>query len=109
MTITHTSVNNAALIALRGSLTGGDEAMEFGAKVRELAAGGTQRVVVDLSEVTFVNSSGLGMLVAGATTMKTHSGELRIASANANTKALFTMTKLDTIIALFATKEEALK
>ncbi len=99
--------NDPAVVALDGNVLGGAEAMEFTRAVSDLVREGVRHVVVDLTNVPVMNSSGLGMLVGASTSLRTSGGSLAIAGANEKIQGLFRMTRLDSVLAQYATRDEA--
>jgi anti-sigma B factor antagonist len=99
--------SDPAVILLSGNVLGGAEAMEFSRAVGELVRDGIRRVVVDLTEVPLMNSSGLGMLVGASTTLRSAGGSVAVAGANEKIQGLFKMTRLDSVLAQYATRDEA--
>ena len=96
-----------AVVRLAGRLdftVASDMKREFGEVVR----GGTSRLVIDLSGVDFVDSSGLSSLVSGLRETRQASGDLRIAALQTQPAALLKLTSLDRVFRLYATVEEAL-
>ena len=100
---------NAAVIELKGNVMGGDDTKEFNELLHKLLDEGKKNVVVDLSEVKFMNSSGLGMLIGGLTTMKKVSGNMKLARTTEKIESLLIITKLSTIFESYETVEEAIK
>jgi anti-sigma B factor antagonist len=64
-------------------------------------------VVLDLRGVQFMNSSGLGILIGGASTLKTAGGGLAIAGASEKIRALITITRLGKVLATYPTIDDA--
>ncbi len=62
------------VIQLQGNLMGGPDASTLNNKLHELVEAGKKHVVIDLHGVQFMNSSGLGLLIGGASTMKNAGG-----------------------------------
>lgn len=89
---------NAVVIELKGNVMGGPEAQEFSDLLHKLIDEGKKNVVIDLSSVKFMNSSGLGMLISGFTTMKNGGGSLKLAKATEKINSLLVITKLITIL-----------
>ncbi len=75
--------------------------------VASLVDQGTSRVVVDLGETTFIDSSGLGALVAGLKRCRQAGGDLRIARPTAQVTAVLAMTNLDKVLTPRASVDEA--
>ena len=73
----------------------------------QTVADGHRKIVVDLSGVTFVDSSGLGALVAGLKSARQASGDLRIAAPPEQTVAVLKLTSLDRVFRIYPTVEDA--
>ena len=69
---------------------------------------GVRSMVIDLSRVTFVDSTVLGVLLAALKRMKAAGGALRIVIANGEIRRLFEITVLDRVFPLDVTRQEAL-
>lgn len=65
------------------------------------------RVVVDLGQTTFIDSSGLGALVSGLKTCRQAGGDLRIAAAGEQVRTVLKLTNLDRILRAHPTVEDA--
>lgn len=72
-----------------------------------LVAAGRTRIVVDLSEVAFLDSSGLGALVAGLKTARQAGGDLRIAAPSEQVLLVLRLTSLDRVLEPHASAETA--
>lgn len=100
-------VKNVTVIELKGNVMGGPDATLLNEELHKLIEAGKVRVVVDLGEVKFMNSSGLGMLIGGLTTMRNAGGDLKIARASDKIESLLMMTKLITVFDHHETVEKA--
>lgn len=98
---------NCVVIELKGNVMGGPDAVNLNEKLHELIEEGKKNVVVNLSKVKFMNSSGLGMLIGGLTTMRKAGGDLRIANASDKIESLLMVTKLITVFKHFRSLDEA--
>ena len=105
----HHEQYNAVVIELKGNVMGGDDTKEFNELLHKVLDEGKKNVVVDLSEVKFMNSSGLGMLIGGLTTMKKGNGTLKLARTTDKIESLLVITKVSTIFESFETVEDAIK
>ncbi|HYF01740.1 MAG TPA: STAS domain-containing protein [Patescibacteria group bacterium] len=94
-------------IILKEQVLGGTEAMAFTSQLREIADKGIRCVIIDMSRVEIMNSSGLGMLVSGLSTMRKFGGMIKFASVPQKVQHLLKMTHLDTVFETYATPEEA--
>ena len=70
---------------------------------------GPERLVIDLSEVLFMDSSGVGALVHLFRLMKNRKGSFALAGPNERVRGLFKITRLDTLFAIHDTLDEAIK
>jgi len=70
---------------------------------------GTKDLLVDLKEVRFIDSSGLGVLVAGYKNASTHQGSIKLCSLQAQVKSMFELTRLHRVFDIFQTVDEALE
>lgn len=83
-------------------------ATEAKQKFAKVVSDGHCRLVVDLSRVTFLDSSGLGILVAGLKAARLAGGDLRIARPPEQVRLVLELTTLDRVLRPYATVEEAL-
>jgi anti-sigma B factor antagonist len=95
------------LLDLEGRLTAGEEAARLRETLRELAAAGSTRVVLNLQGVDYIDSTGLGALVIGYTSLKKAGGKLVLLHLNRRTVELLVFTKLTTVFEIFAEEQEA--
>jgi anti-sigma B factor antagonist len=100
-------VNNVTVIELKGNVMGGPDATMLNEELHKLIEAGKVRVVIDLGDVKFMNSSGLGMLIGGLTTMRNAGGDLKIARASDKIESLLMVTKLITVFDHHETVEKA--
>ena len=98
---------NAVIVTLKGNVMGGDDTKSFKELLHKYLDSDKKNIVVDLKGVKFMNSSGLGMLIGGLTTMKKGDGNLKLACATDKIQSLLIITKLITIFDTFKTVEEA--
>lgn len=85
-----------------------ESAAELKRRLTQEIAGGRTRIVVDLSEVPFIDSSGLGALVGGLKAAKIAGGDLRIARPSDQAKVVLELTSLNRVLRPYGTVEEAL-
>jgi anti-sigma B factor antagonist len=104
---THTS-NEVLIIGFSelGSLEASNSP-EFREKVAALLEGRT-KVILDLSNVTFVDSSGIGALVATSRSLSANDGELRLVGLSPAVQTVFELTRLYRAFEIHGSEEEAL-
>ena len=86
-----------AVISLAGRLNMVSAADVRAAVSTAVAAGGT-RVVVDLADVDFIDSSGLGALISGLKTARQAGGDLRIAAPNEQVRLVLQLTNMERVL-----------
>lgn len=76
--------------------------------VSDTVAAGARRLVVDLTDTAFLDSSGLGALIAGLKSARQAGGDLRIAGAGEQVTMVLELTQLNTVLRPYPTVEAAL-
>lgn len=80
-------------------------------RLREVVAAsvaeGNMRIVVDLSEVAFIDSSGLGALISGLKAARQVGGDLRIAAPNDQVRLVLQLTNMERVLSAYPTAELA--
>jgi len=107
MNFSTTERYNCVVLEFKGNVMGGPDAVALNEQLHALIDQGKSNVVVDLARVNFMNSSGLGMLIGGLTTMKNAGGDLRICNATDKIESLLMITKLITVFQHFKSLDEA--
>ena len=102
MNIKEKMVGDVAVVALKGNLMGEPDTTDVREKIYSLLQDDVHKIVLDLSSVKWVNSSGLGTLIAAMTSVKNKGGDLRLANVTEKLESLFMITQL---IKVFKTYE----
>jgi len=97
------------ILELSGKLMGGPDAIAFQDVVKELLGSGRTNIVADLGKLSWVNSTGLGILIAGYTSVKNAGGSLKLAAVASRIESILMITKLTTVFETFKTVEEAVQ
>jgi anti-anti-sigma factor len=77
-------------------------------RLKGVVAEGRRRLVVDLSDVSFIDSAGLGALISGLKAARGAGGYLRVACPTDQTRLVLELTTLHRVLPPYATIEEAL-
>jgi anti-sigma B factor antagonist len=97
-----------AVISVSGKLMGGPESDALRNEVKNLIDEGKRKFVVNLKGVPWINSTGLGALMAVYTSIQRSEGVLRLCHVSDRIQSLFMITKLLTIFDTYPTEEEAI-
>jgi anti-sigma B factor antagonist len=96
-----------AILDLNGRITVGEEAGKMRESLQELAAEGGRNIILDLREVDYIDSTGLGALVVCFTTLRKLGGKLKLDNLNRRNIELLLFTKLTTVFEIFNDEQEA--
>lgn len=101
-------VNGVLALSLEEKRLDSRLAVDFKDKVSELIDGGNRLIVLDLSEVDFIDSSGIGCLV-GCLKLLGAKGRIAIWGLKPPVESMFKLTRMDKVFTLCPTEEQALK
>jgi|ERR1700728_1792026 anti-sigma B factor antagonist len=107
--ITQLEVDGVDVLVLSGRIVLGEETSELREKVKQLLGEGKKNIVMNLSDVTVIDSSGLGALVAAYASAKSAGAALRLSNLGARSNELLQVTKLYTIFEVSNTQEDAVR
>ena len=96
------------ILVLGGQLTGGGGDEQFREAIDTLLAAGRAQILVDFTEITFMDSAGMGELVSGRRTVERFGGALKILNPNQRVHNSLTLAKLLPIFEVFDDEEKAL-
>ena len=109
MAFTVKETYHAAVIDITGKFFGSLEGEAFNARIDALKTAGQTRVVIDLARADLLDSTAIGLLLAGLTTMRREGGDIRLANMKKRVKNLFLMTRLlGNVFNTYDSLEEAL-
>lgn len=95
------------IVKLTGELMGGAESEKFKAMIFDAIDDEQLNLVVDLSEVGWMNSTGLGILVSGLSSIRSSGGDLRLASLSERIRRPLEITRLDSIFQIYPSVDDA--
>ena len=95
------------VLQLSGEMMRGPDATVLNDKLHELIESDKLKVIADLSRVSWINSSGLGILIGALTTMRNAGGDLKIASVTERIQRLLEITKLHKVFDIYDDVESA--
>src|SRR5688572_23244650 len=101
LTIRERQVRGVVIVDMEGKVTLGETNRQLHEAIRQLTAEGKKNVLLNLKDVTFIDSSGLGEIVAGFTTLRTNGGSLKLINMPKRITDLMTITKLYTVFDIY--------
>jgi len=103
-----TKSGDVLVIDVEGQLIVGNR-QELKQKVLEEHEEGERKLLVDFANTSYIDSSGLGVLVSLSKKIREQGGELRLSNLNEDLRTLFELTKLDTLFKIADSRDEALQ
>ena len=91
------------VLDIKGRITLGGDSKQLEWAVEKLISEGKKKIVLDLSGVTSLDSTGIGIIVMSAGRIKKAGGELRVTGATAHIEDVLKMTNVDQLVGLHAT------
>lgn len=101
-------VDDVVILDLSGKLTIGEPVMELRETLRSQANDGARKFILNLGDVSYIDSSGLGELVSSYTTVRNKGGDVKLLKLTSKTKDLLQMTKLLTVFDVYDEETKAL-
>jgi len=105
-TIDHGSIT---VLELAGKITIGDGDVQLRKLVDQVLDNGTRKLIMDLGDIKYIDSSGIGELVSCHTTIKNRGGEMRLSRLNSKIYSLLQLTALITVFSIYDSLEDALQ
>jgi len=105
--MTYREVDGVSVVALDGRIVLGEESNALREKVKSLIAEGKKKIVLNMANVTFIDSAGLGTLVAAHHSAKSQAAALKLAHLGAKFQEVLQITKLLTVFDVYNSEAEA--
>jgi anti-sigma B factor antagonist len=106
--LTSSDSGNVTVLTVKGDLVIGEAEGTFKKTITRLLEQGKVNFLVDLGQVNFLDSSGLGALVRAMTMSQKEGGQTKLLSARPQIRKLLEMTKLDSVFEIYDDRESAL-
>ena len=109
LTITNREVDGVSVLTLDGRIVLGEETVALREKVKGLLSDGKKKLVLDLKNVTLIDSSGLGALVSAHSSAQSGGATLRLCNLGSKTNQLLQVTRLVTVFEVSDSEAEAVR
>ena len=107
--LTTRQVGDVTVVDAVGRITLGEGASTFRDTVRDLASNGHKKLLLNLGEVSYIDSSGIGEMVSGFTTVTNQGGQVKLLNLTKRVKDLLQITKLYTVFEVFDDEAAAVR
>lgn len=107
ITIQERLFRGVTILDLSGKLGLGESNRQLHESIKRLISEGKTQIIINLENVTHIDSSGLGELVSSYTTLKANDGVLKLTNVNDRVNDLMTITKLYTVFEIFDAELDA--
>jgi anti-sigma B factor antagonist len=101
--------DDIVILEPKGKIMGGPDASLLHDKLHDYIEQNKKKVIIDLSKVDWMNSTGLGILISGLTTIRNNNGELKLANLTKKVQSLLTITKLVSVFEAYDSIDEAIE
>jgi anti-sigma B factor antagonist len=105
--MTNSEVDGVSVVELDGRIVLGEESNSLREKLKSLIAEGKKKIVLNMAEVKFIDSSGLGTLIAAHLSAKNHGASVRLCHLGDKFHEIMQMTKLLTVFDVYDTQAAA--
>lgn len=105
--MTNREVNGVSVVTLDGRIVLGEESNALREKLKSLIAEGKKQIVLNMDNIKYIDSTGLGALVAAHCSAKTQGASLRLCHLGSKLRELLQITKLVTVFEVYDTEAAA--
>ena len=102
-------VGDVSVVDVAGRITLGEGSSALRDLLREMVGKGQKKILLNLGEVSYIDSSGIGELVSGFTTVTNSGGQLKLLNLNKRVKDLLQITKLYTVFDVYEDEASAIR
>jgi anti-sigma B factor antagonist len=108
MKIETRTVGEVHVLDCSGKITLGEGTMAIRNAVKDVLKGGGKKIILNLSDVNYIDSSGIGELVSSYTTVTNQGGHLKLVNLTKKIQELLAITKLLTVFQVFDSEQAAI-
>lgn len=109
MNFSSEKLNDTIVISIKEERLDAHNSGELKVEMQRLFEEGNKHLLVDMKDIRFIDSSGLGALVSGFKNATTCQGDLKLASLQPQVKSMFELTRLHRVFEIFSSTADALE
>ena len=109
MNLTTDNIGDITVVALTGEYLDASTVKEFKAGIEQITSEGSKKVIFDMSNLQFIDSSGLGAILSCLRKLNGSGGDLKICGMTKPVRALFELVRMHRIVEIYDSQDEALK
>jgi len=106
--MTNREVDGVAVVALEGRIVLGEESNALRERIKSLLAANQKKIVLNMDNVTYIDSAGLGTLVAAHTSAKSQKAGLKLSNLGSKFQEVLQVTKLLTVFDVYDSEAAAI-
>jgi anti-sigma B factor antagonist len=107
MDIKERVVDGVSILDLSGKIVLGEGDVQIKERIRDLLSDGQRKILLNLGDVSYIDSAGLGSLISSYATTKREGGQLKLVNLTKRVQDLLAITKLITVFDTFDSEKEA--
>jgi anti-sigma B factor antagonist len=108
MDIKERVVEGVSVLDISGKIVLGEGDIQVKDRIKDLLADGQRSILLNLGDVSYIDSAGLGALISGYTTVKREGGQLKLVNLTKRIKDLLAITKLITVFDTYENENDAI-
>ena len=108
LTIASREVDGVTVLVLSGRITLGEGSVQLREAVRDLISKGSKTILLNMGDVNYIDSSGLGELVSAYTTAKNQGAQVKLLNLTKKVKDVLQLTKLYTVFDVYEDEASAI-
>jgi len=109
MHFVETKFNEVLVLTVKGNLVLKEDTDKLQDRIVDIVENKSKHIVMDLKHVSIITSLGIGGVIRALRTVKEHKGDLKLSAVNASVKKVFDITKLNELIEIHETSDDAVK
>ncbi|HEX5109353.1 MAG TPA: STAS domain-containing protein [Vicinamibacterales bacterium] len=109
LSIVERQVDDVTILALSGEMLLDDGDLAYGRRIDEVIAAGRVKILLDLADLSYIDSSGVGMMAATLKAVRARHGDIRLLRVSTKGQRILSLLKLRSLFELFDDEAMALK